>query len=104
VADESQTDGPYDCHGIPIHSGDLLRALHFIGARRKRHYLYHTAVNRDGQWWAIPTCHLEPSKVAGGGDCWLHDERAANSEIISGVDKGGLDFTRRSKRPVEHAS
>lgn len=30
----------YDCHGIPIERGDVVKIFHFIGPRRKRHYLY----------------------------------------------------------------
>ena len=87
----------YDRRGIPIHSGDLLRALHFIGARRKRYYLYHVAVNRDGHWWLVPTGHLDPSRVSGGGDCWLTEESAACRDIIDGTDPGGLSFERRPR-------
>lgn len=30
----------YDKHGIPIERGDVLKVFHFIGARRRRHYMY----------------------------------------------------------------
>lgn len=30
----------YDKHGIPIERGDIVKVFHFIGARRKRHYMY----------------------------------------------------------------
>lgn len=33
-------DKIYDKHGIPIERGDIVRVFHFIGARRKRHYMY----------------------------------------------------------------
>lgn len=39
-----QPGGVYDRKGVPIHPGDLIRSFHFIGARRKRYYLYHVAV------------------------------------------------------------
>ena len=30
----------YDKHGIPIERGDIVKVFHFIGARRKRHYMF----------------------------------------------------------------
>ncbi len=30
----------YDAHGNPINEFDVLKVLHFIGARYKRHYMY----------------------------------------------------------------
>ena len=34
----------YDKNGIPILEGDLLRAYHFTGARKRKHYLYKKAI------------------------------------------------------------
>lgn len=31
----------YDKRGIPIERGDLVKVFHFVGARRKKHYMYH---------------------------------------------------------------
>lgn len=30
----------YDKRGIPIERGDIVKVFHFVGARRKRHYMY----------------------------------------------------------------
>jgi hypothetical protein len=30
----------YDKHGTPIIRGDIVKVFHFIGSRRKRHYMY----------------------------------------------------------------
>ncbi len=30
----------FDKHGIPIERGDIVKVFHFVGARRKRHYMY----------------------------------------------------------------
>jgi len=30
----------YDKNGMIIHVGDVLKVFHFVGARRKRHYMY----------------------------------------------------------------
>ena len=96
----SRTEGiqAWDANGFPIAPGDLIRSFHFIGARRKRHYLYHTVVMRDGELWMIPTCHLEATKTGGGGDCRIWERQLAGREIISGVDEGGRDYTNRPGR------
>lgn len=31
----------YDKHGIPIERGDVVKVFHFVGRRRKRHFMYH---------------------------------------------------------------
>jgi len=34
----------YDKNGVPIEAGDIVRVFHFVGARRKRHYMYKQAM------------------------------------------------------------
>ncbi len=97
----------FDKKGIPIHKGDLIRSPHYIGARRKMHYLYHVVVESDGRLILVPACHLEPSCVAGGGiapidafsDTWQaeiisgygpepylsYDERPRNKTVLKGL-------------------
>lgn len=65
------THAELDSKGVPILPGDLLRSDHFIGERRKKHYLYHVAVNRDGSMYAVPCCHLEPTLSRSGGECLI---------------------------------
>lgn len=88
----------HDKNGRPIYPGDLLKTYHFTGARRKRHYLYHTAVYKDGAMHMVPTSHLQPEEVKGGGSCLLqygmHD-----TEIILGYGPGAyLSFEDRPKK------
>ena len=79
----------WDKKGREIMPGDLIKTDHFIGARRKRCYLYHTCVlthvNGNGYLRLIPTSHLEPTYKDKGGAC---DIRAVNTdaecEIIHG--------------------
>lgn len=86
----------YDKNERPIASGDLLRTFHFIGARRKRHYLYHTALVRNGKWWMVPTDHMDPTKIKGGGDCLIGE--GSDTEIIDGIDDNGVFFSDRPRR------
>jgi hypothetical protein len=90
----------HDLKGYPIYPGDLLRTFHYYGPRRKRNYLYHTVVYRDGGLRMVPTEHLEPTKVKGGGDCLLSEDFAQHVEIISGYGphKDHLDYTDRPRK------
>ncbi|RWP10465.1 hypothetical protein [Mesorhizobium sp.] len=38
----------HDKRGIPIAPGDVLKVFHFIGARRKRHYMYKQCLGFKG--------------------------------------------------------
>jgi hypothetical protein len=77
----------YDMKGRPIIGGDLLRQYHFTGRRKKIHYLYHVAVPTKNGFDLVPTSHLDPSRVAGGGRCRMTQETASTYEL---VHMGGL--------------
>jgi hypothetical protein len=79
-----------DSKGCPIYPGDLIRSFHFTGRRGKKYFLYHVVVSKEGRLWLIPTSHLEPTKIPGGGDCLLSQEflSATQAEIISGYGPG----------------
>jgi hypothetical protein len=87
----------HDINGVPIYPGDLLRTFHFRSARRRElHYLYHTAVYRDGAMFIVPTSHLEPTKVSGGGSCVLSQDLLTNTKVIHGHGPGAyLDYKDR---------
>lgn len=88
----------FDANGIPVYPGDLIRTYHFTGPRRKRYYLYHTAVYKDGAMSLVPVSHLEPSCVRGSdGVCLLLQELMADAEIIHGY--GPLPFLYYDERP-----
>lgn len=92
----------YDKNRVPIYPGDLLKSYHFTDRRRKKWYLYHTAVWNGSQlsMEMVPTCHLEPTKINGGGRCWLSQELGDNTEIIQGYGPGDtIDYTERKKVP-----
>ena len=92
---------PGECHdskGVPIYPGDLLKSYHFTDRRRRKWYLYHVAVMRDGALRMVPTSHLEPTLVSGGGGCLLSDELANALEVIHGHGPDDcLDYTDRPK-------
>ena len=63
-------DPVYDKHGIPILVGDVLKVFHFIGARRKRHYMYKQVVGvmtlgtppHTGKYLKIDHLSMDPSE------------------------------------------
>jgi hypothetical protein len=73
-----------DKNGVPIYKGDLLRTFHYYGARKRKNFLYHTVVEKNGYLIMTPTCHLEPSLVSGGGECRLKAGLDSSSEVIAG--------------------
>lgn len=92
----------HDMCGVPIYPGDLLRTLHFRDRRRRKWYLYHTAVFTKGHMRAVPTCHLDESiriSPDGRGGDYLMDEKTASIvEVILGHGPGDcLDFTERKR-------
>lgn len=90
----------HDINMVPIYPGDLIRSFHFTGVRRKKHYLYHTAVYKDGAMWMVPTSHLEPTKASGGGDCLMAQDFLIDfeAEVIAGYGpEKCLDYTDRKK-------
>jgi hypothetical protein len=93
MSDKSWLKQPGQCwdrKGVPIYPGDLLRSLHFIGARKKKYWLYHVAVmdTEAGGMRMVPTKHLEPTKRTAidsrGGDPLLSDHLCVNAEVIDG--------------------
>jgi len=88
----------HDKRGVPIYPGDLIRSYHFQDRRGRTFYLYHTAVFKDGAMWMVPTDHLQPEKISGGGSCLLSQGLMANAVVISGYGpKGCLDYTDRKR-------
>ena len=89
-----------DKKGVPLCKGDLIRSPHYIGRRRKQHYLYHVVVEESGVLFLVPTAHLEPTMRSGGGKCPLtiySDTWAC--EVISGYGPDPyLSFEDRPKR------
>lgn len=91
----------HDMNGVPIYPGDLLRTFHFQGRKRRKYYLYHTAVYRDGAMHMVPTAHLQPTKIKDGGACLMNDDSAVNCEVIHGYGpKPYIDYLDRPKKEV----
>lgn len=91
---------PGECHdrrGVPIYPGDLIRSPHFR-TKRKRYWLYHTAVLRGDTMQMVPTSDLEPTQAGQGGVCLLTQDLVADSEVISGYGPGACEYFDDRKR------
>lgn len=69
----------FDKHGIPIERGDIVKVFHFVGARRKRHYMYKQCLglsrypsSPDG-WQKVFFSHLNFREI-GDDDGPYHEE------------------------------
>ena len=91
----------YDCKGVPIMEGDLIRMFHFRDTRRRIHYLYHAIRKRDGYLEAVPIVELATGKKDGG--CfWIHahsvDDICSEQDLT--VIDGRLCVCDRRKIPL----
>jgi len=69
----------YDKYGVEIVNYDTLKILHFLGARRKRHYMYKLVVPGTGDmsYRFLKVDHLE-----GNEECfWLEKDNQVHGEI-----------------------
>lgn len=91
-----------DCKGREILPGDTLKVFHFIGARRKRCYMYKyvLSVYKHPNWAegldALRISHLNPQ-----ADSYLVLRRGQTEqdyEIVQGYGEDGRPFDEREKR------
>lgn len=88
--------GAYDKHGRPFVIGDVVKVFHFIGARRKRHYMYKQVVSRrdwPSGFSALFFSHLTMHRDDGFYVA-LDGEHHADYEIVQSVDAAFEDRPR----------
>lgn len=56
-----------DKRGIEIEPGDILKVFHFVGARRKRYYMYKMAIEVGGELYAS---HLDSPVIRANYPLW----------------------------------
>lgn len=93
----------YDKNGRPIKVGDVLKVFHFIGARRKRHYMYKHVVdtrpsNGGGEFLVISHLNLKPLDGSDAG-YWIFQEGQIDHDIE--IVQGAFDaFEERPVRAI----
>ncbi|MFT5452887.1 MAG: hypothetical protein ACI9N9_002385 [Enterobacterales bacterium] len=89
-----EQDQVYDKKGIPIEIGDTIKIFHFVGARRKKHYMYkHVVGIKNGRF---RLSHL----AININDCFTLriDNSVLNDfEIVQGYGDDGIRFSDRQK-------
>jgi len=105
----------YDKKGIPIRLGDILKVFHFVGARKKRHYMYKMAweytwttddaINGLQKHSRLMGCHLGTEVVNGvsvENSYVLPSGKLEDYEIVQGYNNEGdeLDFNDRPRMNI----
>ena len=99
------TKAVYDKHGIPIERGDIVKVFHFVGSRRKRHYMYkqclgvNTYPSNDNQEYVFFS-HLNFADLIGERDGPYHEwlgTHLSNYEIVQSIKCDHED--RPARRP-----
>lgn len=55
----------FDERGVEIHAGCVIRVFHFIGARKKKHYMYKLVSAHNGVLYALHIENLHPMESRG---------------------------------------
>ena len=93
----------FDKKGTPIQEGDLIKSLHFVGARNKKYFMYHYIQRKNDTLWAMHIDFLGRGEE--GGCCPL--TAAINCtpnkdiEVIHGYDRQHRSYEDREKHPKE---
>lgn len=98
----------YDKHGREIKVGDVLKVFHFIGARRKRYYMYKHVVgkrpaNNGGEFLVISHLNLKPLDGRDAG-YWIFQEGQfeRDTEIVQSAGDHFEDRPRHQPKEPSH--
>lgn len=93
----------FDKRGISIERGDIVKVLHFIGARRKRHYMYKQCLGvgsyRPGKQQYVFFSHLNFNNEIGsfGSDAPYHEWPGTHLSHYEIVDSLRCDHEDRPR-------
>lgn len=76
--------------------GDVLKVFHFIGARRKRYYMYKVAALKNMELKAFDITEVAQLGFHEAHYCRL--ESLDDFEIVQGWDKSGKNFEDRESK------
>jgi hypothetical protein len=93
----------FDKNGIPFAAGDVVKVFHFVGARRKRHYMYKQVMG-DRTWpsghtcWVFSHLNLLPPEGPNGGFYIARDGRHyLDYEIVQCCSRYPEHFSTRPR-------
>lgn len=92
----------YDKHGIPIFVGDVIKVFHFIGARRKKYFMYKHVISEETVGNGTRFFKLSHLNLKDGGYYNLRakDQVEECFEIVQGYAgvRTGLSFENRERK------
>ena len=90
----SEQDQVYDKNRIPIAIGDTIKIFHYIGARRKKHYVYkHVVGIKNGRF---RLSHLDIN-INDYFTLRIDNSVLNDFEIVQGYGEDGIRFSDRQK-------
>lgn len=99
----TETSEAFDKNGIPFAVGDVVKVFHFIGARRKRHYMYKQVVG-ERVWpsgyrcWVFSHLNMKSAEDRDGGFYVARDGATLEDyEIVQCCSAYPEHFSTRSK-------
>lgn len=98
-----QVGDAFDANGIPFALGDVVKVFHFVGARRKRHYMYKQVV-AERTWesgyrcWVFSHLNLKPPQGPDGGFYIARDgQHYPDYEIVQCCSSYPAHFSTRPR-------
>jgi hypothetical protein len=98
------TDKLYDKTGREIKINDVLKVFHFIGKRRKKHYMYKQIVGVV-EYGTTKQRYFKVDHLTGSKECYnlkIDNTRLNNYEIVQGFGEGFNCFEDRPKTRFEN--
>ncbi len=86
----------YDEKGHEVVEGAVIRVFHFIGARRKRHYMYKQVSVSKGELYALHLGQLTPTEGRG----YLLKHQADSAGLLKGHQVMQCYYCPKCKWPV----
>lgn len=84
-----------DKKGRKVEHGDLLKVFHFIGARRKKYYMYKIVTQSRGELWGTSVCEGVLNGYITRPDYSLAHHLRAEYSDIEIIDSVHHDFEDR---------
>jgi len=103
----TQTTALFDKTGREVMKGDTLKIFHFIGARRKRHYMYQYVLDRVVTPTGVNLMKISHLSKDGPESHWhklIDGSMVEEWEIVQGFAgvKPGQDFSDRPKTYLQN--
>jgi hypothetical protein len=83
-----------DKNGVVIEEFDVLKVFHFVGARKKKHYMYKVAVLWEGKLYGS---HIESNPLKPNYPLWITGANLEETEVVQSRNWRKLDKPKKKK-------